>query len=247
MQLKFKKYLVLGSNSFTGSNFINHILNKKIQIIGISRSKEYPTCMLSYKTNKNFQNFKFYRLDLNKDLKKIIDLIEHFKPNVILNFAAQGEVRNSWLYPEDWFKTNCNSVVNLTSKLIDKKYLKKYISISTPEVYGNTNKKIKENNFFNPSTPYAASKLAGDLHLITLHKKYNFPVSFSRSSNVYGPHQQLYRIIPRSIIFLKKNKIIDLHDRGKSKRSFIHVKDVCDALNKIITKGKNGKIYHIFK
>lgn len=245
MTQKNKKIVVIGSNSFSGSNFINYSLLKNNSIIGISRSNEYNKVFLPYKTNKNLNKFKFYKLDINKNINKILELIDSFKPEIIVNFSAQGEVRNSWNYPEQWYITNCLSVVNLSNELIKRNFIKKYIAISTPEVYGSSEKKISESNLFYPSTPYAASKLAGDLHLVTLFKKYNFPVVFTRSANVYGPFQQLYRIIPRTIISLKKNIKIQLHGRGKSERSFIHINDVVSGIYKLITYGKNGEAYHL--
>ncbi len=245
MSVNCSKILVIGSNSFTGSNFVNFALSKSIKLVGISRSNEYKEIMLSYKSNPNLNNFKFYKLDVNKHLNKILTLIDSFKPEVIINFSAQGEVRNSWKFSEQWYITNCLSVVKLTNALIKRKFVKRYISISTPEVYGGTYNKVVENNYFNPSTPYAASKLAGDLHLNTLFKKYNFPIIFSRSANVYGPHQQLYRIIPRTIICLKNRKKIKLHGKGKTRRSFIHIKDVVEAIYKMIIFGKIGEVYHI--
>ena len=81
-------------------------------------------------------------MDINKDLQKILKIIDDFKPSHIINFAAQGDVRTSWKYPEQWYKTNFTSLVNFSNKLIGNKYLKKYLSISTPEVYGSTKNKI---------------------------------------------------------------------------------------------------------
>jgi len=244
--MNFNKILVIGSNSFTASNFISYALKKNKKIIGISRSKEYPNYFLSYKLNKNLKtNFFFNKIDINKDINKLNDIIKNFKPEVIVNFAAQGEVRNSWKNSIDWYQTNCLGVVNLTNLLIGNKFLQKYISISTPEVYGNSSKEIIENNNnFSPSTPYAASKLAGDLHLITLYKKYGFPVIFTRSSNVYGPFQQLYRIIPKTIINIKKNKKIYLHGFGKAKRNFIYIDDISSGIFNLLLKGKINNVYH---
>ena len=242
-----KNIIVLGSNSFTGSYFVDKLLTKKYNVIGISRSKEYSHIFLPYKKNIHYKNFRFYKLDLNKNLNNIIDLIDIYKPFSIVNFAAQGEVRTSWNKPSDWYKTNCDSIVRLTENIIEKKYIKKFIMASTPEVYGTTKKNLNENNNYNPTTPYAASKLAGDLHLMTLFKKYRFPVMFTRSANVYGPCQQLYRIIPKSIILLKKNKKITLHSMGKTERSFIHIKDVVEATYKIMNYGRLGETYHISK
>ena len=245
MKSKYKKIIVLGSNSFTGSNYINETLSSKNKIIGISRSKELNDCMLPYKKNQNLDNFKFFNLNLNLRIEKFFDIVDEFKPDLIVNFIAQGEVRNSWLHPLDWYQTNCNLIVKLTTGLLGNKFLKKYISISTPEVYGSNQKRIKESNIFNPSTPYAASKLAGDLHLITIFKKYGFPVVFTRSSNVYGPGQQLYRIIPKTIISIINQNKLELHGKGKSERSFIFIKDVCNAINIVANNGELGDVYHI--
>lgn len=243
--MSLNKIFVLGSNSFSASNFINHKLSKDTKIIGVSRSKEYKNFLLPYKKNKNIKNFKFYKYNINNHLKKIIDLIDDFKPNIIVNFAAQGDVRTSWLYPDQWYETNFLSHSKFTNQLIGKKFLKKYLNISTPEIYGSNINNLIENSCFDPSTPYALSKLSGDLHLNLLKKKYNFPVLFSMSANVYGPSQQLYRIIPRTIIFLMMGKKIRLHGRGKSSRSFIHIKDVVNAYSSILSKGKIGERYHI--
>lgn len=246
--MKIKKIVVLGSNSFTGSHFVDYVLkNTNIEVIGISRSSEYNPLFLPYlyKKKKHQEKFKFYQLDVNKEVDKIVQILDQEKPDVVVNYAAQGEVRNSWKWPEQWFQTNCLGVVKIANSLVNKKYLKRYIAISTPEVYGSTRKNIKENFKFNPSTPYGASKLAGDLFLFTLFKKYNFPVIFTRSANVYGIHQQLYRIIPRTIIYLKMGKKISLHGGGTAVRSFVNVKDIAETTWKAITDGKNGEVYHL--
>ena len=241
-----KTILIIGSNSFTGSHLVSHCLEKGYKVIGISRSEEYSKVMLPYLYSENRNlNFSFFKLNVNKDLKKILKICDDNEPEIIANFAAQGEVRSSWQNPSQWYETNTISIVKLSDELRKRTYLKKYLTASTPEVYGSTSNNLKENHNYSPSTPYAASKLAGDLHLVTLYKRYEFPVVFTRSANVYGIHQQLYRIIPRTIIYLKMKKKIQLHGNGKSERSFIHIRDVADASLKIAEKGIAGDIYHI--
>lgn len=242
--VQYKKILIIGSNSFSGSNMINFLLKKDFSIIGISRSKEPFNIFLPYSTNTNF-NFTFKKLDLNKDINKIINLIKKFKPRYIINYAAQSMVTESFDNSEQWYKTNILSQIKLFNFLIQYKYLKKYIHFTTPEVYGNTNKWIKENDNFKPSTPYAISRAACDSHLMTLYNNFNFPVIFTRAANVYGAGQQLYRIIPQTIINARLKKKLLLEGGGKSIRSFIHIDDVSDAVFKILNKGKNGSSYHI--
>jgi len=244
--MKIKKIAVIGSNSFFGSNFINQVLsNTDWDITGISRSPEYSNIFLPYLYKKErSKKFEFFQLDINKDFDDLVSLLDKEKPEVIVNFAAQGYVPASWENPEDWFRTNCLGIVKLADYLRRQNYLKKYIQISTPEVYGSCTN-MKENiTYFNPTTPYGASKAAGDLFLSALFQTKKFPVSFVRVANVYGPHQQPYKIIPSSIILFKKRKEIVLW-AGGIKRNFIHVTDATNGILKVILKGKPGRVYHL--
>ena len=165
-------FLVIGSNSFSGSNFVNHLLKNKFNVVGVSRSKELDERFLPYTWKKSkfdedvFEKFSFRQIDLNKDQKELFDLIEEKKPSYIVNFAAQGMVAESWLNPHHWYKTNLLSQVTFHDYLRKCKFLKRYIHITTPEVYGSTDQGwIKESFNFAPSTPYAVSRAACDLHL----------------------------------------------------------------------------------
>ena len=105
---------------------------------------------------------------------------------------------------------------------------------STPEVYGSTGRNwINEGLVYKPSTPYATSRAACDMHLMNYYEAYNFPVVFTRAANVYGEGQQLYRIIPRTILSCLCNKKMELHGGGESERSFIHINDVVNATMQI--------------
>ncbi len=241
-----RKIAIIGSNSFSGSHAVDYFLAKSdTPVIGISRSPEYDSVFLPYLYKKERSpGFKFFQMDINKDLGRIVDLLDRGEPEVIINFAAQGNVEHSWKNPEDWFMTNCLGIVNLVSRLKDKKYIKKYIHISTPEVYGPCENFKESLNYFNPSTPYAASKAAADLFLLILFKNFGFPVSFVRSANVYGAHQQLFRIIPKTVICLKKGEKLPLQGGGKTIRSFVHIKDVIRGIHGILESKKNGEAYH---
>ncbi len=240
-----KTVLIIASNSFTGAHFAHYALKRGYRVVGISRSQEYYSVMLPYRYSTRPKNFSFHQLDVNKDLEQILKVADKEEPEIVANFAAQGEVRNSWCFPEQWYQTNCMGVVRLTEEWRERDYLKKYVTSSTPEVYGSTEKNLEENHHYLPSTPYAASKLAGDLHLIALFKRHQFPVVFTRSANVYGIHQQLYRIIPRTIIYLKLGKTIELHGRGEAVRSFVHIRDVVDATMRVAEHGVTGEVYHV--
>lgn len=236
--------LVVGSNSFSGASFVDYLLEQGQKVIGTSRSKEPNDAMLPYKW-RDHRDFQFHQLDLNKDLVQIIDLIKEQRPEYVINFAAQSMVGESWKNPEDWFMTNAVSTVKLHDALRKLDFLKRYVHISTPEVYGSCEGFVKEDFPFNPSTPYAVSRAAADMSLRTFRATYDFPVVTTRAANVYGPGQQLYRIIPRTILFILLGKKLELHGGGSSTRSFIHMRDVSDATWKIAQHGTNGDTYHI--
>ncbi len=239
------KIMVIGSNSFSGSDFIDLLLgDKNNKVIGISRSPEKSALFLPYKKYIN-RNYQFYKIDLNRDYQKLFLILDQFKPAYIVNFAAQSEVAPSWQNPEHWFETNAVAVARLGNYLKDVKYLKRYVHISSPEVYGTCTGTIKENAPLNPSTPYAASKAAGDLFLFTLVKNFSFPLIMIRSTNVYGAHQQLFKIIPRSVISIKLGKKIQLHGGGKAVKSYIHIRDISRGEYLAMLRGRPGEIYHL--
>jgi dTDP-glucose 4,6-dehydratase len=236
--------VVVGSNSFSGATFVDFALGQGARVIGTSRSLEPNAAFLPYKWRDN-ADFSFHRLDLNKDLVGITTLIRDTKPEYVVNFAAQSMVGESWLNPGDWFMTNVVSTVKFHDELRKCDFLKRYVHVSTPEVYGSCSGFVDENSPFKPSTPYAVSRAAADMSLRTFHAAYNFPVVTTRAANVYGPGQQLYRIIPRTILYILLRRKLQLHGGGVSTRSFIHMRDVSAATWKIMKSGRDGHTYHI--
>jgi len=168
---------------------VHQTLKCGFEVLGVSRSKEPMDIFLPYKWESNTlsekiyesKQFKFKSIDLNKNMEEFKQIIDNFKPEIIVNFASQGMVAESWLNPTHWYQTNLMSQVTLHDFLRKKTFLKKYVHITTPEVYGSTDKgMIKENFNFSPSTPYAVSRAACDLHLKSFHDTYNFPVVFKK-------------------------------------------------------------------
>ena len=116
--------------------------------------------------------------------------------------------------------------------------------ISSPEVYGTCEGRVREDAPLDPSTPYAASKAAGDLMLSTLVKNFRFPLVTVRATNVYGARQQLFKIIPRTAIYLKLGRTIELHGGGGAIKSYIHIRDVSRGELAAMESGRAGEIYH---
>jgi len=242
-----KHIYVLGSNSFSAAHFIKFALDNGYKVTGVSRSIEAHPVFLPYKCSDGStpKDFDFLQADLNHDLEKLMQKIHKDKPAYIVNFAAQGLVAESWQNPSQWFNTNTIAPLKLYDALRNCDFLKKFVQISTPEVYGSSSGLVKESTNYSPSTPYAVSKAAADMNLMCYFNAYDFPVVFTRAANVYAPCQQLYRIIPRAALLFLTGGTLELHGGGHSVRSFIHMYDVADATLKIMKDAKAGEIYHI--
>jgi len=240
-----EKYLILGSNSFSGATFADHLAAGGHDVIATSRSDEPHDALLPYKWQKRPGRVRFRRIDLNNDLDALKSLLAAERPTHVVNFAAQSMVGESWLHPDHWMMTNVVSAVRLHDLLRNYDGLERYVHVTTPEVYGSTEGWIREDAPFNPSTPYAVSRAAADMSLRTYFANYQFPVVFTRAANVYGPGQQLYRIVPRTIVAAMTGQKLRLDGGGKSVRVFIHMSDVSDATLRIARKGTLGDTYHI--
>ncbi len=240
---------IIGIHSFSGSSLAKHLLSNGENIIGFARSKEVDKTFLAFRNlNKDISDkCTVIQANLLNDAELIADTIRNNRVEIVLNFAAQSMVSESWISPSDWYDVNVSAFAKLVQNLSfsKPKHLQKFINFSTPEVYGNTEGSVSENWDFNPTTPYAISRAASDFHLRAFHSNFGFPVIFTRTSNIYGPHQKLYRMIPKLILKVKMNSKFELHGGGSSRRSFIHADDVSQALFRIIQDGEIGSTYHI--
>ncbi|MBI3129752.1 MAG: GDP-mannose 4,6-dehydratase [Acidobacteria bacterium] len=241
------KILIIGSNSFSGTHFVARARAEGCAVVGVSRSPEVHPVFRSYAWEgaPRTGSFAFHQLDLNTDLPAILELVHDFKPDYVVNFAAQSMVAESWANPDHWMQTNLVANVRLHEGLRRCDFLKKYLHVSTPEVYGSCEGLIAERTVYDPSTPYAVSRAAADLSLMTYVRTHGFPVVFTRAANVYGPGQQLYRIIPRTILFFLTGRRLQLHGGGVSVRSFIHIRDVAEGTLRAMRQGRPGDIFHL--
>lgn len=242
-----ERLFVIGSNSFTGASFVRHVLQNGHEVVGTSRSAPPAKAFLPYEWERSATRgtFEFVQLDLNSHTAEIVERVAEFRPAFVFNFAAQSMVAESWLHPDQWYQTNVVANVRLHDQLRHFDFIRRYVHVSTPEVYGNCTGYVTESAPFSPSTPYAASRAACDLHLLTFFKNYQFPVAITRAANVYGPGQQLYRIIPRTVLFIASGKKLQLHGGGRSVRSFIHARDVADATMRVARDARSGEVYHL--
>ena len=237
-----KRILVLGASSFAGSSFFKYLDdNFNYKILGTYNSKKNITKLFSNK--KIFKKLK--KLNLNKNNHRLVAMVKKFKPEYIFDFASICLVNESWNNPKYYFNVNLNSKLELISCLHKMEFLKKFIYISTPEVFGSKNEFINEHNqYFKPSTPYALSKLSCEQTLLSFNNSFKKKSIITRFSNFYGLRQMKHRLIPKLIDCIKNNKKFPLQGNGLSKRNFIFENDFNNGLIKVMNKGVNGQTYH---
>lgn len=238
------RVFVLGANSFAGSVFVDASLSAGHEVRGVSRSLEGEHFFLPYKANPRRSNYRFHQCHLLRDTDLLFELITKFKPEYVVDFAGQGMVAESWQNPLLWFETNVLAKVKLHEFLLLQDSMIKYVRASTPEVYGSTEFSIHEGQPYNPSTPYAVSHASIDMSLLAYYRQYGFPVVLTRFANFFGPGQQLYRIVPKTILLALTGGRLPLHGGGSSIRAFIHARDVASALLLVLEKGQIGETYH---
>lgn len=161
----------------------------------------------------------------------------------IVNFASRSLVEESWADPQGWMMANGMMTTALIQQAEEMGV--RFVHVSTPEVYGHNPGLVKEGHPFNPSTPYAVSRAAGDMMLMAYHKAYRMNAIITRTANIYGLGQPSHRFIPLAFKTLLEGKKLNLHNGGKTIRGFIHVKDACEATYLLCREGKTGETYHI--
>jgi len=238
-----KTVIVTGGLGFIGSNLINILNNKNYFIINIDK--------LSYASNlkninPNVKNYRLYKEDINNKTF-IKNILNKYNPSIIYNLAAETHVDRSIDGPKNFINSNILGVFNILESIKNNKKKIKLIHISTDEVYGDIKKnyKSKENDAYNPSSPYAASKASGDLLIKSYIRTYKLNAIITNCCNNYGPNQYPEKLIPTIIYSLLKNQPIPIYGNGKNIREWIFVKDHCNALIKISKYGKLGENYNI--
>jgi len=237
-----EKIIVTGGLGFIGSNLIN-ILKDKYFIINIDK--------VSYASNfknidPNIKNYKFYKQDINNKIF-IKNILKKYQPSTIYNLAAETHVDRSIDGPKIFIDSNILGVFNLLESIRNYKKKIKLIHISTDEVYGDIKKnhKSKEEDPYNPSSPYSASKASGDLLIKSYIRTYKIPAIITNCCNNFGPNQYPEKLIPTIIFNILNDKPIPIYGKGKNVREWIYVKDHCNALIKIAQKGVVGENYNI--
>ena len=237
--------LVTGGCGFIGSNFIEHVIDKS-QI-----NKLINVDCLSYagslKNTKKFEahpKYIFEKYDLT-NYKKVYDTFYKHDITHVVHLAAETHVDNSILNADTFLTSNVLGTHNLLKAALKFK-VKRFYHISTDEVYGHLEKgddKFNESSPYNPRNPYSASKASSDFLVRSYFYTHNLPTLISNCCNNYGPNQHGEKFIPTVINSLLNEVPIPVYGKGDNVRDWIYVKDHCEAMWRVLTKGKLGETY----
>jgi dTDP-glucose 4,6-dehydratase len=235
--------LVCGGAGFIGSEFIrNHLKNNSDSKLTNLDILTIGSNLQNLKNIENNPNYSFIKENITNE--SIIDGIVK-DVDVIVNFAAESHVDRSISNPKPFLETNIMGTYSILEAV--RKYDKKFIHVSTDEIYGDAygQDSFDEESQINPSNPYAATKAAADNLVASYHRTYGINCIITRCTNNFGPFQFPEKLIPKTIIRSIKNLKVPLYGDGTQIRSWIFVNDHVNAIESLISKGKAGQVYNI--
>lgn len=241
-----RRYCVLGGGGSFGIHTSTYLREhaEVERVIGVGRNILRPEAF-SLKVGKFDPNYSYHAYHIGYEQDLLLDLLDREQPEVIINFAAQGEGAVSWKHSWRFFDTNCTALARLVEELSKRSYLKRFIQIGTSEMYGSVDHPVKEDEPIKPTSPYAASKVAFDMYLMSMSRVVGFPMNILRPSNSYGPGQLLHRIIPKTVVCGLTGRKVPLHGGGRAEKSYIHVHDLARAIYMVAERAPLGRIYNV--
>jgi dTDP-glucose 4,6-dehydratase len=241
-----KTYAILGGNGVFGIHTAFYLLKQPDtkRVICVGRNPEKPE-PFTLNLGKDDPRYAYYQIHVVFEHDRLMEMFDSERPDIIINYAAQGEGAASWKHSWRYYDTNATAIARIAEDLMKRDYLDRWIQIGTSELYGSVSGAVSEAAPLLPSSPYAASKAAGDMHLISIAKTQNFRMNIIRPSNAYAPGQQLYRILPRAIICGLSGQKLPLHGGGVAKKSYIHAADLASAIYLVGQNAELGKVYNV--
>lgn len=248
------RIIVTGGAGFIGSALIRYLIeNTEHKILNIDKLT-YASNLTALDSIKNHPNYDFKRIDICD--KQVFDIISNFRPNIIMNLAAESHVDRSINSAEPFIQTNIIGTFNLleasrqyfSTLSIDQKKRFRFHQISTDEVYGDlesTTELFTEKSRYQPSSPYSASKASSDHLVRAWHRTYHLPVVLTNCSNNYGSYQFPEKLIPLMVLNAFDGKSLPVYGDGNQIRDWLYVDDHVDALYQVATQGRIGETYNI--
>ena len=236
--------LVTGGLGFIGSNFIRLMLKRHddCRIMNLD-AQGFGSNIQNLADYKDDRRYTFFRGDI-ADSSLVSSLVE--KADLVVNFAAETHVDRSISRPDSFLHSNVNGVFCLLEAIRDHNPSVRYVQISTDEVYGDILRgSSTEDSTLRPSSPYSASKAAGDVFVLAYARTYGLEAMITRCTNNYGPYQFPEKLIPKTIIRAKEGLKIPIYGTGENVRDWIYVTDHCRAVEQVLNRGRRGEIYNI--
>jgi len=239
-----RNVLVTGGFGFIASNFIHHLVStdNTIRVVNVDK--------VSYCSRREhldgLQGVTNYEKDINQ-MEDMLTILKEHEIDVVVHFAAQSHVDNSFNNSIQFTQDNISGTHNLLEACKRYGKLSRFIHISTDEVYGETtrNEPFTETHLPNPTNPYAATKISAEFLVQSYFHCFDLPIVIVRGNNVYGPRQYPEKVIPKFIRLLQENKRCTIHGNGNTRRNFIYVDDLCRCVMTILKKGVINEIYNI--
>lgn len=240
-----KRYAVLGGGGSFGIHTSKYLLDHADtdRVIAVGRNPARPE-PFTLNVGKGDKRYSYHAYHVTHELDLLLELLDREKPQVIINYAAQGEGAVSWKHSWRFFETNSMALARLAEELMKRPYLERFIQIGTSEMYGSVEHATKEDEPIKPTSPYAASKVAFDMYLISVHKFLKFPMNIIRPSNAYCPGQLLHRVVPKAVICGLTGRKLPLQGGGRAEKSYIHARDLARAIHLVAEKAPLGTIYN---
>jgi dTDP-glucose 4,6-dehydratase len=238
--------LVTGGAGFIGSNFILHMLKKYPDYKLVNLDKlTYAGNLENLKKVEASSRYSFVQGDIC-DTEVVVAVLKDHNVETVVNFAAESHVDRSIMGASEFVRTNVYGTAVLM-EAAKKHKLRKYVQISTDEVYGSLGPegKFTETTHLHPNSPYAASKASADLLALAYHHTFSLPVVVTRCSNNYGPYQFPEKLIPLMVINAMGGKPLPVYGDGRNVRDWIHVEDHCSAIDMLLHEGREGEVYNI--
>jgi dTDP-glucose 4,6-dehydratase len=240
-----KRYAVLGGGGSFGIHTSKYLLEQPDteRVIGVGRNPARPE-PFTLNVGKGDKRYSYHAYHVTHEMDLLLELLDKEKPQVIVNYAAQGEGAVSWKHSWRFFETNSMALARLAEELMKRPWLERFIQIGTSEMYGSVEHATKEDEPIKPTSPYAASKVAFDMYLLSVHKFLKFPMNIIRPSNAYCPGQLLHRVIPKAVVCGLTGRKLPLQGGGRAEKSYIHARDLARAIHMVAEKAPLGTIYN---
>lgn len=240
-----KRYAVLGGGGSFGIHTSKYLLEQSDaeRVIGVGRNPARPE-PFTLNVGRGDKRYSYHAYHVTHELDLLLELFDKEKPQIIVNYAAQGEGAVSWKHSWRFFETNSMALAHLAEELMKRSYLERFIQIGTSEMYGSVEHATKEDEPIKPTSPYAASKVAFDMYLMSVHKFLKFPMNIIRPSNAYCPGQLLHRVIPKAVVCGLTGRKLPLQGGGRAEKSYIHARDLARAIHMVAEKAPIGTIYN---